>query len=460
MGQSAIEKRTNLLNEEGIMIPKLISVGEHVTLRVCQTDRFKAGMLSVSLVLPIEREFTYLTSLLLSVLLRGTEKYPTISALNQRLDYLYGTELSIRNFYRGDAQIIGLAADLVDDSYLPESADGDSLLAGALEVIAQILLHPVLDENGLLDARYVESEKKLQCDTIRAQKNHPHAYASERCRAHMYENEPCGVPIYGTEEDVMRVTPEQLTAHWRDLLKKMHLYCFYVGNTNEIILQDALRGAFADELALLVSDFSGSPCVVSKVLHCKREERRYEEELPVGQGQLVMGFRTETTLTDREFYACTLFNELLGTSPVSKLFMNVRERLSLCYSCHSVYNIYKGAITVACGLENDNREQAESEILRQIQAIADGEITDEEWLAAKKSLENVYRQLEDSPAALESFYFGRALAGGTATLEESRKGFESVAREDVINIAKRLYCDTVFFLRQTGNKEEIYDEED
>ena len=173
-----------------------------------------------------------------------------------------------------------------------------------------------------------------------------------------------------------------------------------------------------------------------------------------------MGFRTGVSVTDRDFYACTLFNELLGTSPVSKLFVNVRERLSLCYSCHSVYNAYKGAITVACGLENANRERAEEEILRQIQAIADGEITDEEWTAARQSLENAYRQLEDSPAALESFYFGRALAGVSATTAQSRASFEAVAREDVIAIARGIRCDTVFFLRQTGDGEELEDDEE
>ncbi|MBQ8309653.1 MAG: insulinase family protein, partial [Clostridia bacterium] len=425
------------------MIPKVISVGEHITLRLCQTEKFKAGMLSLSLVLPIARESTYLTSLLLSVLLRGTEKYPSISALNRRLDYLFGTELSIRNFYRGDAQIIGLSADLVDDAYLPEGDAGESLLRGALEVIAQILFHPVTDENGLLDARYVESEKQLQCDTIRAQKNHPHSYATDRCRAYMYENEPCGVPIYGTEEDVMCVTPELLTAHWKRICEGMHLHCFYVGGTDECTLRDALQDALAPTLDATVG--RPLPSVIAQSSPDRCGMRYHEESLPVGQGQLVMGFRTGVTVRDADFYACTLFNELLGTSPISKLFMNVRERLSLCYSCNSVYNIYKGAITISCGLENGNREQAEAEVLRQIRAIADGEITDAEWFAAQKSLENAYRQLEDSPAALESFYFGRALVGEMETLADCRKRFGAVSRADVIDIARKLYCDTVFF---------------
>ena len=254
----------------------------------------------------------------------------------------------------------------------------------------------------------------------------------------------------------MRVTPARLTAHWRQLRERMHLHCFYVGNADGEVLRSTLCDVLEKNLT---GNGAALPAVVSATFG-HRETRDYEEELPVGQGQLVMGFRSGVSVADDRFYACTLFNELLGTSPVSKLFMNVRERLSLCYSCNSVYNIYKGAITVSCGLENGNRERAQAEVMRQIKAIADGEITDEEWLAAKKSLENAYRQLEDSPAALESFYFGRALANVPSTLADCRARFDAVTRADVIDVAKRLSCDTVFFLRHTGCGEEVADEED
>ena len=145
--------------------PIVTRISDGIVLRVLKTDRFKAGMLSVSVVLPIDRKKTPLTSLLLSVLRRGTEKYPSLALLNQRLDYLFGTGLSIRNFYRGDCQIIGFSADLLDASYLPA---GEDLTEGVVDLIEQILFHPLLDENGLLLEKYVESEKQVQIDAIRA----------------------------------------------------------------------------------------------------------------------------------------------------------------------------------------------------------------------------------------------------------------------------------------------------
>ena len=138
----------------------------------------------------------------------------------------------------------------------------------------------------------------------------------------------------------------------------------------------------------------------------------------------------------------------------------MREKLGLCYSCFSSYDIYKGTMLVYCGLENKNRARAEKEILCQLDAIRSGDFSEEELSAAKKSLENAYRQLEDSPAALESFFFGRALAAVRNTPEACRAAFARVTREEVIRAAEAVCCSAVFFLRGAGGKEDADDDED
>lgn len=423
------------------------------TLRVCRTDQFKTGMLSVSAVLPIKRERVWMTSLLLSVLRRGTVRYPTLADINGRLDYLYGTELSIRNFYRGDSQIIGFSADILNRTFLP---NGEDLMGGVLEVMREILFSPLLDEEGLLLSRYVESEKKQQCDNIRALKNNPRAYASERCRSALYENEPCGAGVYGTEEEVMAVTPRQLTEHWHALLSNLTLDCFYVGAEPIDEIRQALEKAFAQV------PYGGPLQYAPTVIVRQAAHVRYVNEmLPVGQSQLLVGLRTGTVLGDDAFYACAVCNELLGVSPISKLFVNVRERLSLCYFCFSQYNAYKGTVLIQCGLDSRDRDRAEQEIFAQLSAIATGNFSDDELNAAKKSILNAYRQIADSPAAMENFYFGRALANINITPEACSRAFAAVNRYDVMEAAKRMTTDTVYFLDGVlGEKGEESDEED
>ena len=156
---------------------------------------------------------------------------------------------------------------------------------------------------------------------------------------------------------------------------------------------------------------------------------------------------------------CTVLNEMLGNSPISRLFVNVREKLSLCYHCASTYNFYKGVISITCGLENSNRDRAEREIFRQLDLLAKGEFTDEELEGAKRSLENGYRQLEDSAGALESYYYGRALAGLEDSLADCRAKMNAVTREDVVAAARKISPDTVYFLEGTlaGGEEDADD---
>ncbi|MBR7098355.1 MAG: insulinase family protein, partial [Clostridia bacterium] len=369
--------------------------------------------------------------------------------------YLYGTELSIRNFYRGDAQIIGFSAELLDASYLPT---GEDTMSGVLDVMSQILFHPLLDADGLLDARYVESEKQLQCDSIRSQKNNPRAYAADRCRAILYRNDACGAPILGTEEEIMAITPAELTAHWRYLLSHITLDCFYVGAASPNGIAALLGKQLAPELT--AARYTRNRLRPSAVVPTEETVRR-DESLEVTQGHLLFGLCTGITVCDPHYYACAIYHEMLGTSPVSKLFVNVREKHSLCYHCSSTYNAYKGTVMISCGLAPKNREHAETEIMEQLRALAEGNFSEEELDAAKRSLSNAYRQIEDSPAALESFYFGRALAGVGDSVEHCRQAFLAITREDVIAVAKSIVVDTVYYLDGTlGDGEELDDEDD
>lgn len=438
------------------MIPKLIQVREGLSLRACQTEKFKAETVSVSTAIPLSED-RYLTTLLLAVLGRGCQRYPTLAEISRRLDYLWGAELSFRDYTLGDVHVVGLCADLVSADYLP--AGGETVLCEVLELLREILFHPLLDENGLLDAHYVESEKRLQCDAIRAKKNSPRAYAMARCNALLFEGTVRERSALGTVEEVEAVTPEMLTAHWHRLVERMELSCFYLGRRS------------GEEVARVIGAVLGDATVTEKVklpVHAflapppEREVRRVEDSLPVTQGQLVMGFRFASPFTGRRLFSSTVLSELLGASPVSKLFVNVREKLGLCYFCRAAIERYTSVGTVSCGLDERNRAAAEREILAQIDALSRGEISDAEWEAARSSLSDQMRQMEDAPARADRFYFNCAVTGMEYSPAEWHASLLDVTREEVASLAGEMTLDTVFFLHPTraGEEEEDEDEED
>ena len=436
------------------MNPELVFDTDALKLRVCRTKKFKAGLLSVSAVLPIEAESAPLTSLLLSVLRRGTEKYPSLEEINRRLDYLYGTELSIRNFYRGDCQIIGFSAELLDSRFLPSDI---ALAEEVTSLLCQILYHPLLDENGLLQKKYVESEKQFQCEAIRSIKNNPRAYASEQCNALLYQHDACGASVYGTEEMIQAVTPEALTDFWRTLVKRLSFDCFYVGAAEPSEISGALERTLGTEAA--VGFPRKMPRSVKAVSSVETPYTGYDQ-MAVGQSQLLMGYTVDCVIGSPDYHACLVFNELLGCSPVSRLFVYVREKLSLCYHCSSFYHSAKGTLVIQCGLHRDHRARAEEEILHQLLLLASGDFEAAELEAAKKSLISTYRQTEDSPAAAEGFYFGRSLASFAETVEECIEAISHVTAEQVIAVAQRLKPHTVYFLEGTLEGGEEDDDED
>jgi len=442
------------------MNPKLVFNADALSLRVCETDKFKAGLLSVSAILPIDRKKAPLITLLLAVLRRGTVKYPTLEALNRRLDYLWGAELSIRNFYRGDCQILGFTVELLDSAFLPKTEEDP--LATVLDLLCQILFHPLLDEKGRLLEKYVESEKQFHCEAIRSLKNNPRSYAAERCTELLYRDDLCGASSLGTEEEILAITPEELTRFWRDLIASLSFTCFYVGAEKPDTLAQALKSTLGSALDRRELTTEAPTATAVKAVRRPSAPTAHNEEIEAGQSHLLLGFTTDAVITSPDFYACSVFNELLGVSPTSRLFVHVREKLSLCYHCASAYNSFKGTLTVHCGLHRDNRARAEAEIMTQIAQLADGIFDEDELAAAKRSLISAYRQTEDLPGAAESFYFRRSLAGREEPLAEAMRRIEAVTRDEVLAVAKRLTLHTVYFLEGTlaDNGEEDCDEND
>lgn len=447
------------VQSDGALEPVVLTVLPGVTLMACSTDRFKVGLLSMTMPLPIRREDAPAASLLMSVLRRGTERYPSMELINRRLDELYATPCNIRNGSTGSAQCLGFSAELLGQRFL---LDDTPLTEEVLSLIMQMLCHPLKDADGLLNARYVEAEKKNISDAVRALINRPSAYALSRFYDIFNEQYEHGHLLCGSVAQIEAVTREQMAAVHERMLCRAPIRFFYIGNEDPQVLaallartlERELPARFATGAAVAQEDFR-LPVLKAQPL------RRVDEEMPVGQSHLILGYRTGIRLGDPEFYAMMLCNEILGSSPVSRLFTQVREERSLCYSCSSDYVIDRGDVIISCGIDKDSRDEAEQAIREQVEVMRTGAFTDAELEAARQLLLATYAQLIDSTKAIGGFYTTRQLLGVSQTIEDCRAAFAAVTREQVIAAARRMTPDTVYFLRGMGaaQGEEEYEEE-
>lgn len=419
-----------------------------------RTDKFKMSRLSFNFILPADREKSPLTRLMLAVMMRGCNKYPTVVDINRKLDELYGATVTWRASSVGERHVFRISCEMLSNQYR-FSGDDESVVRGVCDVVLNILLAPLRDEQGLLSSAHFESERKLAIDAIRAKINDQRAYAAEQCRELMLRDEPAGIPIDGTEEQIADFTLQDVSENLDYFLKNAILECFYVGNDN---VEDVIS-LIGDRFAAVGREHRDLPGKEKALIRpADFTVRTAEEVMNVAQSRLNIGCTCGTVMSDRDYYAMSLFNEIFGGSSVGKLFINVRERKSLCYYCYSSYGSATGTLAIGCGIKNENKDAAYSEIEKQLREMQCGHFDDSDVETAKRTVISGVRQMSDSPSAIEAFRFRRILAGVEETAEECVERIMSVTKEEIIAAARGVKIDTVYFLSGDGEEEALDDE--
>ena len=412
-----------------------ISLLPGVNLR-CRTDpRFKQGCLSLHWVVPMCANHSAMNALIPSVLLRGTVPHPDLRSITARLDDLYGAAVSPMSRRVGDYQASGLYLSFMDDRF---ALPGDRVLEGTVEFLAELLQKPLTEGGGFLPA-YVESEKKNLISTIQADRNDKRIYAMGRLLKIMCREDSFGLPRLGEPEQVAAIQPDTLYRHFQNMLGSAPLEIFYVGSREGSALSDLLRGRLnlAGRESTLPPQTGFHSCPGENVT----------ETMDVAQGKLCMGFVTPITLHSSQYPAMQVLNVLYGGGMTSKLFQNVREKLSLCYSAGSSYYGTKGILTVSAGIDFDKEGASREEILRQLQLCQDGTITREELVSAREALISSLRAVPDSAGSIESYCFSAILIGKDPSLENAIQAIRDVTLEQVVEAAKTLTLHSTYFLK-------------
>ncbi len=420
---------------------KRISLSPSVTLTAVPSEKFKVSYLSVYFSRPLCEKEAAMNALIPEILSRSCQKYPTMLSLGTELQSLYGASVDPVNMLMGETHVFGLYSSFPENRYAFDDTD---ILSEVISLISELVLNPLTDSNGGFDESVVESEKVKLCGRIKARINSPGAYAIRRCEEIMCADERFSISPSGTLESVSSVDAKELYNYYKNLPGTTAVNIYYSGSADINIIAQKFKDIFKEFDRPLLA---GPPTEIRR--SAPDELKTVIEEQPVAQGKLTIGFRIGTCLSDKNYHVFALMNSLLGSSPTSKLFVNVREKMSLCYYCSSRPNALKGIMTVASGIEVENFDKARDAIFAQIDALKAGEISDFELDSAKKSLVNAYKELTDSPAGLVSWYLTRSFAGRTDSPEETAEKILSVTKDEMISAAKALSPDTVYFLKGT-----------
>lgn len=418
-------------------------LADGVELAVSQTDKFKTGLLGVTLTIPLSEDTATAGALIPEVLSRGSRNHPSMEALSAATDSLYGAFLGPVVRQRGESQCVSLLCSFIGDRY---ALDGAAVLEPAAGLTGEVLLDPAT-EGGLFRQDYVECERVNLADRIQARVNDKRSWAVFRLIQEMCAGEAYAVDKLGDADRARAMTQAELWAAYQELLAGAKVNFYYGGSANPERVEDAIRRFFAP---LLNGRDAPVHCTVkaepSGPVHTA------VDSMEVTQGKLAMGFRTGgITMENGDYPALLVLNAMYGGSANSKLFLNVREKLSLCYYASSMIDKLKGLMVVSSGVEFAQFDRAQEAILAQLEAIRQGDFTRDELTAAARTVSNGIRGRLDSQGQMEDdrltcLLFHPASGEGETLIQ----AVEGVTADRVAEAARKLKLDTIY--RLTGKE--------
>ncbi len=412
-------------------------LGEQFGLFTVTEPKFKTGTLTVMLLLPIIPEKNAAYALALSLLTQSCRKYPDTAAMTVRLDNMYGASLNSSVSVNGNVMQLMISGSTIANRY---ALHGENLAREMSELICDCILDPNA-ENGAFKESEFKIQKQELLDTIDAEINNKRNYAFLRAKKTAFAGEPDAYPVYGTREDALRLTSEEVYAAYEEILRRAAIRIYYVGPEPEPQLAETFSAAFAGR------ERSPEPLVYYAPSPCKPEPVTVREPMDVTQSKLVMVFKGSGLPTE----AFRMMSAVFGGTPFSLLFMNVRERLSLCYYCSSWLMTGKDAMVVNSGVELANAERAKEAILEQLAILRQGDFDDALLENIKQSMVNALRSIGDTPNSCISDMYERFYRQDDADVETRIQRYLAITKEDVSAAARAVRLDTVYLMQQEGD---------
>lgn len=418
-------------------------IAEGVKLLCISNDKFKTNCVKVDFYLPIS-EHLAAQNVMTSLVGHTSSTYSSFTSFSSKVESLYGADFETGIATIGEKVRIRFSIEVPDDRF---SLDGKSIAEDAVDFLIDIIRNPHC-ENGEFEGNATEREIRFTLESIEAEKNDKRSYAVSRLRQLMCQNEPYGIDREKLERDVRALDGKKLYAAYVDMLRASTIAVTACGSLDEKMLREKFS-AFAESVTERV------PQEIETVFVSKADEIRYfKEEMDVNQAKLVIGLRSGMENENDDYFPFRVMTDIFGGGPYSRLFLNVREKMSLCYYCGARLLREKGIIFIQSGIEEENYEKALNEIFNQLDIMKKGEFTDEDFDSSVKALSDAFKGVEDSPVAICTFYssqvFDDELISGTQYAEK----IAAVTREQVTECARRVSIDSVYLLKGESDDNE------
>ena len=414
---------------------KILEIGKNVKLTLIPESKFKTNLVSVYILRELDRKEVTKNALLPGILKSGCDKYKTLGQLTDREEELYGSYLHAGASKRGESQVLGFSILSVNEKYLDEK-----ILGQCIEFLNEIINNPLVIDGGF-NEEYLNIEKEILKDSIMSIINDKGNYAMKRTNEIMFEGEPYSINGKGYIEDLDTIDRVGLYEHYKEVLKTSPIEIMIEGEFEETEVVELIKEKFQFDRGNIID--------IPKEEYYKEVDKVKEvkETMDIAQGKLVMGYRCNVDYLDEEkYYSLLLGSRILGGGADSKLFINVREKESLCYTIYSTIQKSKSTMMVCSGIEAQNYEKTVNLVKEQVQKLKDGDITESEISNAKIAFINSLNSLNDEIGRISDFYFSQSISKNKSDLDQIKNMINKSTKEDIVEAVKNIELDTIYFL--------------
>jgi len=412
-------------------------INDGINLHLINTNKFKTNIISIFLTKKLTRENVTKEALIPAVLRLGTDKIKTQEELNKKLENIYGANFNCGIEKRGDNHVLKFYIETIDNEY---ALNNEDIKKESINLLLDIVLNPLV-ENNAFRTEYVSGEKENLKRIISSKIDNKTNYAYLKCIEEMYKDEEFGLYEYGYIEDLESINEKNLYEYYKKFLNECKIDIFVSGKLEEENIKDIIKN---NKKVKELSPRSAEYVDNSKQICDKVEEKIITEKMNVSQGKIVIGITIKNNIEET---VLNIYNAILGGGANSKLFQNVREKASLAYTAGSKYLKTKNNIFIRCGIEINNYDKAIKIIKEQLEDMKNGKFSDEDINNAKELLLASLNSVQDEQASEISYYMTQELSDNPCNIEQTCKKVKEVSKEQIIEAAKNMMINTIFFLR-------------
>lgn len=379
------------------------------------SNKFSDVSVAIRTQLPLERSTITAYNILVYMLKTKTELFKTKQALISNLNEAYGMKLACGLSSYGADLILTTRIQYIRSDWIEE----EDYIYKVKEITDQVLFHSVLDEASFEEAKYLYRNKLTRI------LDDPDGLAIYTCLTTLNTNHEISIPIQGSLDDLDQLTLQDI----------QNVYSAYLKADKHILV----CGCLDEEMKTYLERMDSSSKLNST--RSLLPILDYQEEIiekNISQSSIALVYATSTDILSEDYYKMFVMNSLLGQSPTSLLFEEVREKHSLCYSISSYLIQFDGALIITLDTNKENIEKAIDLINQQIQRIIDLDFDPELLNTAKKDCIDSLIVAQDYPFSQIDQRFMDVLLSRDTDRDKKIKNIQKVSLEDVSAAAKKL----------------------